>query len=113
MDQPARADTGGGSVNNPAWGLRTLDRFRSCTWSHFLKRAKPQLIDDDWSSDLLGELTTADARHWIQLVDALEQLTTTAAEAGLPLPEPLDVWAEWVVPVGRLSFETGRVVVTL
>jgi hypothetical protein len=28
VDQPARADTGGGSVENPAWRLRTVDRFR-------------------------------------------------------------------------------------
>jgi hypothetical protein len=28
VDQPARADTGGGSVNNPAWRLRTVDRLR-------------------------------------------------------------------------------------
>jgi hypothetical protein len=29
MDQPARVDTGGDSVNNPAWRLRNVDRFRS------------------------------------------------------------------------------------
>jgi restriction system protein len=29
MDQPARADIGGGSVNNPAWRLRTVDRLRA------------------------------------------------------------------------------------
>lgn len=32
------------------------------------------------------------------------------ADAGLPLPEPLSAWAQWVVPVGRLSFPTGRIV---
>jgi hypothetical protein len=86
---------------------------QSSAWTQFLKQAEPQLTDDSWSSDLVGSLTTVDAQRWIQLVDALQQLTTNAADAGLPLPEPMDVWADWVVPVGRLSFETGRAVVAL
>ena len=74
----------------------------------------PELTADGWSSELLGPLATeAEALRWRKLADALEKLTADAAATGLPLPEPLEAWAEWVVPVGRLSFETGRAVVTL
>ena len=74
----------------------------------------PEHTADSWSSELLGPLATeAEALRWQTLVSALEKLTADAAAAGLPLPEPLEAWAEWVVPVGRLSFETGRAVVTL
>jgi hypothetical protein len=74
----------------------------------------PEHTDSSWSSELLGPVATeAEAHRWGKLVSALEKLTADAAAAGLPLPEPLEAWAKWVVPVGRLSFETGRTVVTL
>jgi hypothetical protein len=92
---------------------RAASNPHACTWTQFVKQAEPQLIDDNWGSDLLGALSAANARRWIQLVHALQQLTANAGDAKLPLPEPLDVWADWVVPVGRLSFETGRAVVVL
>jgi hypothetical protein len=63
-------------------------------WPQFLKQQNPE-------------------HRWRRLASALEKLTADAAEAGLPLPEPLEAWAEWVVPVGRLSIETGRAVVAL
>lgn len=84
-----------------------------CSWTQFLKRADPQHTADSWSSELLGPLAEVEARRWEKLAGALEKLTSNAAAAGLPLPEPLEAWAEWVVPVGRLSFETGRSVTTL
>jgi hypothetical protein len=37
MDQPARADIGGGSANNPAWRLRTVDRLRSLTILEYME----------------------------------------------------------------------------
>jgi hypothetical protein len=86
----------------------------SGSWPQFLKRISPEHTADGWSSEFLGPLATeADALRWRKLVSALEKLTADAAAAGLPLPEPLEAWAEWVIPVGRLSFETGRAVVTL
>lgn len=85
-----------------------------CSWPRFLKQICPEHTADSWSSKLLGTLATdAEAHRWRRLVNALKKLTTDAAAAGLPLPEPLEAWAEWVIPVGRLSFETGRGVVTL
>ena len=85
-----------------------------CSWPQFLKRICPGHTTDSWSSELLGILATkADADRWRNLISALDKLTADAAAAGLPLPEPLEAWAEWVVPVGRLSFETGRSVITL
>jgi hypothetical protein len=39
VDQPARVDTGGDSVNNSAWRLRNVDRFRiPAAWSHTDRR---------------------------------------------------------------------------
>jgi hypothetical protein len=74
----------------------------------------PEHTADSWTSQLLGPLAAqAEALRWRRLVSALEKLTADAHAAGLPLPEPLEAWAEWVVPAGRLSFETGRAVVTL
>ena len=70
---------------------QTSDQHSS-GWTQFLEQLKPE------------------SAH---LVSTLQELTISAASASLSLPEPLDVWAEWVVPVGRLSFETGQVVVTL
>ena len=84
------------------------------SWPQFLKQICPEHTADSWSSGLLGTIATeAEALRWRRLVSTLEKLTTDAAAAGLPLPEPLESWAEWVIPVGRLSFETGRSVVTL
>jgi hypothetical protein len=86
----------------------------SCRWPEFLKRICPKRITDGWSSELLGTLTTeTEALCWEKLAGALEKLTTEAAAAGLSLPEPLEAWAQWVMPVGRLSFETGRSVIAL
>ncbi len=91
----------------------------SCSWAQLLKRADPAPADengDRWSSELVGPLDSkAQARRWQKLVRALEKLTAAAADAKpeLALPEPLEAWAEWVIPVGRLSFETGRSVITL
>jgi hypothetical protein len=89
-----------------------------CTWRQFLKQAEPQRDDErrgdeKWSSNLLGQLDAGEAARWQRLVDALEAVTEEAAAAGVPLPEALSAWIEWVLPVGRLSFETGRVVMTL
>jgi len=88
----------------------------ACTWTQFIKTADPQGAGDTWSSELAGPLASeAHARRWQTLVRALDELTAKAANAEpkLALPEPLDVWTEWVIPVGRLSFETGRSVITL
>ena len=94
--------------------LRASSGPGQCSWPQFLKRICPEHTAEGWSSELLGTLAAeAEAHRWRMRVSALEKLTTDAAAAGLPLPEPLEAWAEWVVPVGRLSFETGRSVVTL
>jgi hypothetical protein len=48
--------------------------------------------------------------RWPALATALREITRAAAEQGLPLPEHLTAWTEWLVPVGRLSFPAGQVV---
>ena len=85
------------------------------SWAQFLKQANPALTDDNWSSELAGPFASElQARRWQQLARTLEDLTaaTAAAKPTLALPEPLEAWANWVLPVGRLSFETGRAVIT-
>jgi hypothetical protein len=49
---------------------------------------------------------THDRDRWTDLTHALRGITAAAAVAGLPLPQRLDVWASWVVPIGRVSFPT-------
>jgi hypothetical protein len=58
-------------------------------------------------------MTPVQAQQWQALLDGLQHAAQTAAEHDLALPEPLAAWVQWVVPVGRLSFPTGRIVSTL
>jgi Integrase core domain len=44
VDQPARVDMGGHSVNNPAWRLRNVDRFRAVGLVVPLAGAKPKPV---------------------------------------------------------------------
>jgi WD40 repeat protein len=55
-----------------------------------------------WTGFLAGR---ADDR----LAASLSEITGTAAAERLALPEPLEAWAEWIVPVSRLSFPAGSV----
>ncbi len=54
-----------------------------------------------------------EAQSWQALASALVKVTENANDAGLELPESISGWAEWVAPVGRLSFPAGRVVTGL
>jgi hypothetical protein len=56
------------------------------------------------------KMTDSRVGEWNVFLDALEEITTRAADAGQPLPQSLAIWAKWVVPVGRLSFPTGSAV---
>jgi hypothetical protein len=47
------------------------------------------------------------------LIEALQHVDQAAEAAGLALPRRLDSWADWVIPVGRLSFPTGPAVTRL
>lgn len=94
--------------------FRLLYENGAGTWPQFLKRICPEHHNGVWGSELLDALAgQADALRWRRLIGMLERLTVDAAAAALPLPEPLEAWVEWVVPVGRLSFETGHSVINL
>jgi len=58
-------------------------------------------------------MTAVQAQEWQALLNGLHHVADRAAEHKLPLPEPITAWAQWVVPVGRLSFPAGRIVNTL
>jgi hypothetical protein len=91
------------------------------TWSEFLDTLRPKGFDDI-DAERRGHaaagltncgglaLTPVQAQQWENLVAAFDHIADSAAAHGLPLPVPLAAWAEWIVPVGRLSFPTGRVV---
>jgi hypothetical protein len=74
------------------------------TWQNFLET--PPEIDPPNTSP-------PEAQQWKDLIAGLRHSTQTAALHELPLPEPLGVWAAWLLPVGRLSFPTGRLITTL
>jgi hypothetical protein len=50
------------------------------------------------------------AQQWQAMLVGLASVESAATERSLHLPEPLHAWQRWVVPVGRLSFPTGRIV---
>jgi WD40 repeat protein len=86
------------------------------TWSDFLASLHPREPapgQDSWSNSADPGMSAATAQRWRQMLGALTGITTAAAGADIPLPAPLTAWAQWAVPVGRLSFPTGRAVTTL
>ncbi|MGY1698648.1 P-loop NTPase fold protein [Geodermatophilus sp. SYSU D00766] len=90
------------------------------SWHSFVQTLRPNRSarPGRWQNGCAGCLTGPQARRWAALADALEHVTAGAAATDettdpLDLPEPLKAWAEWVVPVGRLSFQTGQVVTEL
>jgi hypothetical protein len=83
------------------------------TWEHFLNSLQPVLKSGRWNNSADPSMTPVQAQQWQALLDGLQHIARTASEHRLPLPEPLAAWDQWVVPVGRLSFPTGRIVSTL
>ncbi|MFF1779812.1 P-loop NTPase fold protein [Streptomyces virginiae] len=85
-----------------------------CTWARFRASLTPrQGKDGHWCSVADPNMTPVQAQQWQALLEGLDAVERAAAERGLNLPEPLSSWGPWVVPVGRLSFPTGRIVSSL
>jgi hypothetical protein len=89
------------------------ERDPHSTWDDFLIGLAPRATADGWSNRDDEPLTGSQAHRWQALADALREATLAAASHDLHLPEPLRAWAEWIVPVGRLSFPTGRAIGSL
>ena len=85
------------------------------TWTPFLTTLQPRRDEKQggWSNPADPWMTPVRAQQWQALLRSLHHIARTAAERDLPLPEPLIAWAHWVIPVGRLSFSTGRIVSSL
>ncbi|MER6316613.1 P-loop NTPase fold protein [Streptomyces sp. NPDC001581] len=84
------------------------------TWACFRASLTPQRRKSGrWWSVADPNMTPVQAQQWQALLEGLEAAEEAAAERGLHLPEPLSCWGPWVVPVGRLSFPTGRIVSSL
>jgi KAP family P-loop domain len=82
-------------------------------WEDFLDSLAPVRGPGGWHNPADPEMTPVQAQQWQALLDGLRHASRTAARHHLPLPEPLSAWLQWVIPVGRLSFPTGRIVGTL
>ncbi|WP_329351869.1 P-loop NTPase fold protein [Streptomyces sp. NBC_01261] len=82
------------------------------TWAQFRTDLQPQRdpAGGPWSNPADPKMTPVQAQQWTSLLTALHQVTGQAAGVGLPLPELLGPWGDWVVPVARLSFPAGRIV---
>ncbi len=76
-------------------------------WLVYLKELRPSESSGNRAD---RTMTGGRQKQWNAFLDALEEITARAAEAGQPLPQSLAIWARWVVPVGRLSFPTGSAV---
>ncbi|MCP2314149.1 P-loop NTPase fold protein [Kitasatospora paracochleata] len=83
------------------------------TWTDFCASLTPQSLDGQWSNAAHPHMTTAQAKQWEALCQALDSVTREAAARSLHLPDRLGPWREWVVPVARLSFPAGHVVDSL
>ncbi|MDH6221434.1 P-loop NTPase fold protein, partial [Streptomyces pseudovenezuelae] len=82
------------------------------TWAQFRTDLQPQRnpAGGPWSNPADPKMTPVQAQQWTSLLGALHQVTARAAAVGLPLPELLGAWGDWVVPVARLSFPAGRII---
>ena len=89
--------------------------FPDGTWSEFLDSLQPQWLgrEGGWHNDPVGQLTSPAADQWHDLHRALSHATREAADRRLHLPDTLAPWLQWVVPVARLSFRSGRIAQTL
>ncbi|MFI0719782.1 P-loop NTPase fold protein [Streptomyces sp. NPDC021224] len=83
-----------------------------CLHLHAEATARPDAAWADFCAALPPASAPADPQ-WEALRTALAHVTRTATAHGLPLPAPLAVWRDWVLPVARLSFPAGSIVPTL
>jgi hypothetical protein len=84
------------------------------SWTSFLDTLQPAWKSQGgWCNPADPQMTPVQAQQWRAMLAGLHHAAAAATDRGLPLPEPLTAWADWVVPVGRLSFPTGRIVSSL
>jgi KAP family P-loop domain len=92
--------------------LTHLYQQPTSTWREFVKGLEPY-FGEHWRNNADPHLTPIEAQSWHALTAALVKITDDAAKAGITLAEEISFWADWVIPVGRLSFPAGRVVTGL
>ena len=86
------------------------------TWQDFLHSLVPQLStlgSEDDEGTTTRRLDLSEAEDWHHLVVSLQTQIGAGRNRGLSLPELVSDWKPWVIPVGRLSFETGHIVLNL
>ncbi|MET8999446.1 P-loop NTPase fold protein [Amycolatopsis sp. NPDC004169] len=82
------------------------------SWPEFLDALRP-VQTTVWENPAEPVMKHARAQQWQAMLDGLRTAGEEAARRNLPLAEPIGAWAEWVVPVGRLSFPAGEIVSAL
>jgi hypothetical protein len=87
--------------------FRTTQSTPEVRWDAYLASLRPNLSGGRLVSRIDIGMTAGRASQWNALVDALDGVGEQAKLEGLDLPHRLTAWAEWVIPVGRLSFPTG------
>lgn len=80
------------------------------TWERYRATLIPRKHQGVWQNPTDPDMTPVRAQQWQALLDGLNRISKERAAAQLDLPDPLTAWAQWVVPVGRLSFPTGGIV---
>ncbi|WP_112237104.1 P-loop NTPase fold protein [Kribbella monticola] len=84
----------------------TARRDPRLTWTDYLAALRPT----DTGNRLDATMAPEQVQQWNDLLDALAEISHRADLNDLPLPQELHLWAQWVIPVGRLSFPTGSAV---
>jgi WD40 repeat protein len=81
-------------------------------WTDFVHRLHPVRAEQGWTIRGTSEVV-AEAEAWQTLAIGLDRIGGRAARAGVPLPDTISGWADWIPLVGRLSFPGGSVAARL
>lgn len=82
-------------------------------WTEFLKQLEPARSPDGWFNAADPRLTPIEAEAWRTLAHALDQITRSADQAGVLLPQSISDWTDSIGLVGRLAFPAGSIVARL
>ena len=85
----------------------------TAAWPQLVRGLQPGHDGATWRNAVRGGMDKTQAQQWESLTRALCHIEEQAGEQSLLLPGMLATWGQWVQPVGRLSFPTGRVVSAL
>lgn len=96
-----------GFPDQASWLLRSLrDRERWGSWWELVDGLTPEAGQDGrYVNACREDITEAEHRTWLKLQAGLQGLRKRTK-----LPDKLDFYRKWVIPVARFSFKSGRLV---